>query len=213
MRVNYAVVWCEGQFPQGIGKLELLQRALRLDGVSNGSPAVIDIPYEDLSGVRVGHARDDRVAERSALLLERRSGPTVRVASFGHPNLISEIAERVASLQLGGSAVRRTVVVAPTEPGREEEVRELLAHGPPFDPEAAGLDRHQVFLTGEEAVFLFESRLAEPALLLDPAVLAGAAAWQDVLAGPPRIAETVYSWTRIGEGFDPALTPPELLET
>jgi hypothetical protein len=63
---------------------------------------------------------------------------------------------------------------------------------------------------------LFESRAGEAALealLADPALREGAAAWQGVIAGPPRITEGVYSWTRIGEGFDPALTPPELFGT
>jgi hypothetical protein len=145
-------------------------------------------------------------------VLERRAAPPVRVTSFGQPNLISEIAERLATLELGGQAVRRTAVIVPIEPGTHETARALLAGGPPFDPEAIGLDRHQVFLTTDEVVFLFEPRLGEPALealLAEPELLEAAAAWQDVLAGPPRIAESVYSWTRLGSGFDPTLTPPE----
>ena len=38
------------------------------------------------------------------------------------------------------------------------------ASDPPFDPEALGLDRHQVFLTASEAVFIFESELGAGAL-------------------------------------------------
>ena len=75
-----------------------------------------------------------------------------------------------------------------------------------------GLERHQVLLTTDEVVFLFESHLGEPAfeaLLAEPALLEIAAEWQDILAGPPRIAESVYSWTRIESGFDPSLTPAE----
>jgi hypothetical protein len=51
----------------------------------------------------------------------------------------------------------RVVVVVPLKAGVRDRVRELLEMGPPFDPEAAGLDRHQVFLTDQEAVFLFEA--------------------------------------------------------
>jgi hypothetical protein len=216
MRISYAVIWREGDLPQGTGKLELFQHALRLDGISRSAKSVVDVRYEDLRGLRVGHSQDDRIAGTSALVFERRSGPAIRVASFGRPNLISEIAERVASLQLGGAAVRRTAVVVPIEPGSHDAVRELVAQGPPFDPEAVGLDRHQIFLTPDEVVFVFESRLGEAtleALLADPAILEGAAAWQHVLAGPPRIADSLYSWTRIGEGLDPALAPPELFGT
>ena len=48
-------------------------------------------------------------------------------------------------------------VVLPLVEGKRESVRALLAQGPPFDPEAVGLARHQVFLGDEEAVFVFEA--------------------------------------------------------
>jgi hypothetical protein len=212
MRASYAVVWREGELPQGTGKLELLRRALRLDGVSGNERVVLDVPYDELAGLRVGHSKEERIAGSTALVLERRCQPAIRIASFGQPNLISEIAERVASIELGGAAVRRTAVIVPIEPGTHETVRALVAQGPPFDPEAVGLERHQVYLTTDEVVFLFESHLDQPALealLAEPALLEVAAAWQDILAGPPRIADSVYSWTRLGSGFDRALTPAE----
>jgi hypothetical protein len=212
MRATYAVIWREGEQVQGTGSLELLRHALRLDGVRGNERAVLDIPYAELAGLRVGHGREDRVAGNTALVLERRSAPAVRIASFGQPNLISEIAEQVAAIELGGAPVRRTAVVVPILPGTHEQARALLAGGPPFDPGDVGLERHQVFLTPDEVVFLFESQLGEPsleALLAEPALVEAAAAWQDVLAGPPRIADSVYSWTRIGAGFDPALASPE----
>jgi hypothetical protein len=212
MRASYAVVWREGEQPQGTGKLELLRRAVRLDGVGGDGPVVLDIPYDELAGLRIARRPEERVAGGAALVLERRAAPPVRVASFGQPNLISEIAERLAALELGGQAVRRTAVIVPIEPGTHEQARALLAGGPPFDPEAIGLERHQVFLTTDEVVFLFESRLGEAALealLAEPELLEAAAAWQDVLAGPPRIAESVYSWTRLGSGFDRTLASAE----
>ena len=48
-------------------------------------------------------------------------------------------------------------VVLPLVEGKREQVRALLAHGPPFDPESVGLLRHQVFLGDDEAVFVFEA--------------------------------------------------------
>jgi hypothetical protein len=163
MRASYAVVWQDGELPQGTGKLKLLRRALRLDGVSGDEPVVLDVPYDELAGVRIGRLREERLAGSASLVLERRAAPPVRVASFGQPNLISEIAERLAALELGGHAVGRAAVIVPIEPGTHERARELLAGGPPFDPEAVGLERHQVFLTTDEVVFLFESRLGAPA--------------------------------------------------
>jgi hypothetical protein len=100
----------------------------------------------------------------------------------------------------------RVVVVVPLQPGARERVRELLEGGPPFDPEAAGLERHQVFLTDQEAVFLFEAsaqaaldRLARSLRLRDAAV-----AWRDLIAADEvRLADVAYSWVR-GAGGGPS---------
>ena len=74
----------------------------------------------------------------------------------------------------------------PLKEDAQEPVRALLADGPPFDPEPLGLDRHQVFLTAREAVFVFESELGAGALeplLHDPELWQSAAAWHEYLAG------------------------------
>jgi hypothetical protein len=100
----------------------------------------------------------------------------------------------------------RVVVVVPLQPGARERVRELLERGPPFDPEAAGLERHQVFLTDQEAVFLFEAsaqaaldRLARSIRLRDAAV-----AWREFVAADDiRLADVVFSWVR-GAGGGPS---------
>jgi hypothetical protein len=199
MLMEYAIVWREGELPQGTGKLDLLPRALRLNGVCGGEETIRDVGYDELVGLRIGRAPDERIGGRTSLVLERRSAPALRIASFGTPNLVSEIAEGIASLLLGGAAARRTAVVVPIEPGSYERARALIERGPPFDPERIGLDRHQVFLSASEVVLIFESRVGQQALealLSDPGVLAGASAWSDVVAGPPRIAESVYAWSR-----------------
>jgi hypothetical protein len=199
MGISYAVVWREGDLPQGAGKLELLHDALRLDGVSGIDQTVKDVAYDDILGMRVGRTAGDRVAGRPSLVLDRRSAPPIRIASFGQPNVVSEVAERLAALQLGGEATQQTAVVLPLEEGWLDAARELLKRGPPFDPERIGLDRHQVFLTPSEVVLIFEARVGAPALealLSDPVVLTEAAAWRDLLAGPPRIAESAYAWSR-----------------
>ena len=105
----------------------------------------------------------------------------------------------------------------PLREERYDAVRELLAAGPPFDPEALDLDRHYVFLTTSEAVFIFESRLGADALeplLQEPKLWQSVAAWHDYLAGPPRIAEDIFSWERsdIETDIDSSLLiprPPE----
>ncbi len=54
------------------------------------------------------------------------------------------------------------VVTARLKPGAGAEASRLVGEGPPFDLEASGLERHYVFLTGDEIIFLFEVR-ARPA--------------------------------------------------
>lgn len=95
----------------------------------------------------------------------------------------------------------RFVVVAPLKVGARTAAQALLAEGPPFDPEGTPLERHDVFVTDREVVFLFEGPEAQEAvqkLAGDPAVWRAAARWRELLAGRPRIAEDVYSWTRTG---------------
>jgi hypothetical protein len=199
VRASYGVVWREGASPLARGKLELLPRALRLDGISAGEPTTREIGYETLSEIRIGRNGHDRLDGRPSLVLEPRVGDPLTIASVAQAGVISEIAERLAALQLGPGATRRVAVVIPLREGSIETARELLAAGPPFSPEALALDAHHVFLTTHEAVFLFESDRGAAALeplFADPTLWQRAADWRDLLAGPPRIAEDAYSWER-----------------
>ena len=66
---------------------------------------------------------------------------------------------------------QRFAIVVPIVEGAEAAVEELLDAGPPFDPAAAGLDRHEVFVTSDEVIFVFESRdgiEAVEAMLAEP---------------------------------------------
>jgi len=216
MRTSYGVVWREGAHPLARGKLELLPRAVRLDGMTGTEPTTREIPYDYLSEIRIGRAPEDRIDGRPSLVLEPRSGETLSIASVAQAGVLAEIAERLSALQLGTEGRRRLAVVLPLREGSHEAVLGLLAAGPPFDPDALGLDRHQVYLTGSEAVFIFESKLGADALeplLQDPGMWQSAAAWHDHLSGPPRIAEDVFSWTRPSMRIDPSLLPPGLRDS
>ena len=98
----------------------------------------------------------------------------------------------------GEGSASRVVIVLPLVPGAAEQVAELLRQGPPFDPDEIGLGRHQVFLTENEAIFLFEADSADAAdrLLSSAEVWVAAAAWKDLVAGPPLLAADAYSWVR-----------------
>jgi hypothetical protein len=78
-------------------------------------------------------------------------------------------------------------------------VSALLKQGPPFDPASIeGLDRHDVYLTASEAVFVFESELGADALgplLAEPKLWERVSAWGEHVAGAPRIADEAFSWS------------------
>jgi hypothetical protein len=90
------------------------------------------------------------------------------------------------------------VVVLPIRPGTHDRARDLLRRGPPFDPEQSGLERHQAFVSEAEVVFLFEADAHESVERLadDAALWQAAAGWTELVAGPPRLAEGIYSWAR-----------------
>ena len=50
----------------------------------------------------------------------------------------------------------RVAVTARFRPEQLEQVRSLLEAGPPYDLAAAGIDRHSVYLSTREAIFVFE---------------------------------------------------------
>jgi len=199
MRVSYAITWQEADRKPHSGRLELKPRGLAFEGSNGEGSAAEEVPYDDLAAVRIARAADDRLAGRPTLVLERRAGGTIRIASVAQPGIISELAENLAALHLGQErALSRVVVVLPLKEGARDRAAAVLEQGPPFDPEQVGLERHHVFLTGHEAIFVFEADETDAVdrLVGDTTLWAAAAAWKDLVAGPPRLAQDVYSWVR-----------------
>ena len=96
----------------------------------------------------------------------------------------------------------RLVLVVPLKENTAARARELLAEGPPFELEATQLERHEVYLTDQEAVFVFEAAGDEPPLRLlagNPTLRTSASAWRECMDGRPRKAETAFSWIRPGD--------------
>ena len=211
METTYGVVWREGDHPLARGKLELLPRALRLDGTTGSEPATREIAYDYLSEIRVGRTAEERIDGHPSLVLEPRTGERLTIASVAQSGVVAELAERLAALQF--SAPKRLAIVVPLREDADDAVRTLLAEGPPFDPAALDLKRHLVFLTPSEAVFVFESSVGAAALeplLQDPTLWQSVVAWHDLISGPPRIAEDVFAWERPDSGVDRSLLPPGL---
>ena len=93
----------------------------------------------------------------------------------------------------------RIAVVVPLRPGSRETARQLIEAGPPFPIDDTPLLEHCVYLTEEEAVFVFEgpdAREAVEHVLGEADVWQAATAWRAILASKPRLAETVFTWQR-----------------
>jgi hypothetical protein len=95
--------------------------------------------------------------------------------------------------------MQRVAVVARLKPGSAERARELIAEGPPFDPEAIDLQRHVVYLSDDVAVFVFEGGRVNAlvrAVARGDTGTAAFAAWEPILAGIPRLVQEEFSWER-----------------
>ena len=197
MRTSYGVVWREGAQPLARGKLELLPRGLKLDGLAGADRITREIAYDELSGVHVGRSTSERLNGHATLVLEPASGDAISLAAVAQPGVIGELAERLAELRLDAS--RKTAIVVPLKDGAREAAQSLLEVGPPFDPTMTELERHEVFLGEREAIFVFDSPVGIEAirpLLEDAEVWRGLAAWGELLDGPPRFAESAFSWSK-----------------
>jgi hypothetical protein len=94
--------------------------------------------------------------------------------------------------------VERLIIVARLKDGTHQEAELLLAQGPPFEPGALRFDRHGVYLSATEVVFLFEGPEVEWILneLVDDAELETAfGPWRELVDGLPRIAHERYFWS------------------
>jgi hypothetical protein len=98
--------------------------------------------------------------------------------------------------------VKRLALVVRLREGAAGEAEGLLAGGPPFDPADTGLERHSVYLTKDEVIFVFEGTDIEWEIddlasdFLRPGVRVALDRWRHLVSGPPRIAREVFSWER-----------------
>jgi hypothetical protein len=115
MRLSYAISWqeAEAEAAPRSGRLELLSRALGFEGSGGKGSTPEEVLYADLSAVRIARDSGDRLSGRPTLILERRTGGPIRIASVGQPGILSELAEQLVAFQLD--------------------------QAPPFDPDEAGL--------------------------------------------------------------------------
>jgi hypothetical protein len=95
--------------------------------------------------------------------------------------------------------MKRLLIVARLRDDAYDDAEVLLREGPPFDPEAAGLDRHAAYLTAGEVVFVFEAPEVEwivNDLVDDPRIASFFAPWEKLVEGTPRLAHERFYWSR-----------------
>jgi len=95
--------------------------------------------------------------------------------------------------------MNRIALVARLKAGTEDRATALLAQGPPFDPGKHGFERHAVYLSAGEVVFVFEGEEVEwivDEIVNEPfgAVAEALGSWRELVEDPPRIARPVYVW-------------------
>jgi len=203
---TYAVKWREPDGQTYLGRLTLGPRTLRLEGREPDGPAVDrQIGYEEVRNLRVGSSGPGRLDGRPTLVVERADGQYLVASAGMGAGIVQELVERIAGLRLVGP--RRAILVVPLKEGAGDRVRELAGHGPPFAPADTALTRHQLLLTDQEAIFVFEAQTEEglKAVLNQVDIWAATVTWQDLVDGPPRLAEVAYAWERPEPRVVPAI--------
>jgi hypothetical protein len=200
MGESYAALWREPGEGIARGKVVLGGDALRLEGITADSHVSHrQVPYAEIEGVRIGRAPEERLNGRPTLVVERASAPPLELDVLG-AGMLFELSDLLAALTLERrERYERVTLIVPLKKNRIEQAHALIAAGPPFDPDTKGLERHEVFLTDSEAVFLFEGPNAADVvqrIARDPAAWRAAMQWRPLLNGAPRLAHSAYSWRR-----------------
>lgn len=207
--VRYPVVFQDADRAPVAGRLEVVEGRVLLTGRRRGELVVLGFPSAELSEVRIGRDARERLDGYATVVLVRRNEAPVLVAPLGSV-LLHEIADLLAALS---AEPERTEVadeidlIVPLRADAQQRVRELIAQGPPFDPAALNLRRHQVLLGPEDVIFAFEGPQIRQSLertLSQPVLWKAGVAWRRCIAGRPRIStpadrtatrrELIYSW-------------------
>jgi hypothetical protein len=98
--------------------------------------------------------------------------------------------------------VEQLAIVARLRSGAEPRAAMLIEQGPPFQIGESGLERHTIYLSAGEVVFVFEGHEVEwivDGMIEDPfrwTLSVAFEAWRDLVEGEPRIARPAFSWQR-----------------
>ncbi len=100
------------------------------------------------------------------------------------------------------------MIIARLRSGSEERAAELIAEGAPFKLEQSGFDRHAVYLSATEVVFVFEGPEVDARVddLIEDRFRSMTSdafeEWRPLIEDHPRIARERYFWERGGRDPD-----------
>ncbi len=77
------------------GRLDLGPTALHLEGGNGSGPVVCDVDYAELDDVHVTRKLDERLRGLPTLVLQRRGGGILRVATIATPGALADLAEQL----------------------------------------------------------------------------------------------------------------------
>jgi hypothetical protein len=103
--------------------------------------------------------------------------------------------------------MQQLALVARLKPDMEVKAAELIAHGPPFGIDESDLERHTVYLSTGEVVFVFEGHEVEwivDSMINSPfrwKISDALDAWRPLVEGSPRVARPAFSWQRSEPGL------------
>lgn len=98
--------------------------------------------------------------------------------------------------------MQRIAVIAALRPEAYARAQAILKDGPPFNLEAGLFDRHSVFVSREEVVFVFEGAEVEWRLddlisdFLQARLQDTFAEWRALIVGTPRVAREAFFWQK-----------------
>jgi hypothetical protein len=183
------------------GSLTVTRQALALDGGPATDREHLEIGFDELREVRIVRRDEDRLNGHVSLALEVRGEPAVLVAPLGY-GLLHEIVDLVTTFSSLEAATNEAVAVnVPLAPGTDDDVRALIAKGPPIEPGKLGLRMHEVWLDerSHEVIFVFggeNARRKVERAARNPALWRAGLAWRRCIVGLPRLVE----WTEARRG-------------
>lgn len=198
----YPVLWTLDDGDPIPGALEIAGDDIRLTGrTPDGTRAASRIAAAEIFHVSRSGAAADRVAGLPAVVVDERGGRRFVIAPRAGEDHLSEIAGLLQDAAgLAGKDVTRVVVRVPLDPGHVEDVRALVRRGPPYDLSGVqGVDHHEVYVGGGDAIFLFEGAdpgLAVERVMRDARVWSTLERWNPYVTGPPAVVQPDYLWSR-----------------